>query len=114
MREISVRQFLFTQDSERILDKEAGVIQHDQYFCEQRLDVGFPSLLRNAARDVRFGSEKILLETAQYLNAITNAAGIPIRLCGARPSHGSAHFGRSGAIQFSQNFACGGVHRRET
>ena len=114
MRKISVRQFLFTQDGERVLDEEAGGIEHDQYFGKQRLDVGLAGLLRDAARDVGFGSEKILLETAQDLNAIANAPGIPAGLCGASASGRGTNFGWSGTVQLAQNFARGRVHRSET
>src|SRR5260370_40004795 len=48
--------------------------------------------------------EKKLLEAAQNWDAIANAPGVPVRLCGLRAGDRSAHFGRTGTVQLAQHF----------
>ena len=105
-----MRQLFFAQDREGVVDQESRRVEHDQNFGEQRFDRGLACFLRDAPRDVGLMREKNLLEAAHYPHAIADAPGVPVRLCGARARHRSAHFGRTGAIQFAQNFARRRVH----
>ena len=97
-----MRQLFFAQDREGVVDQESRRIEHHQNFGDERFDRGLACFLRDAPRDVSLMREKNLLETAQHPDAIADSPGVPVRLCGARAGHGSAHFGRTGTIQFAQ------------
>ena len=108
--EISVGQLFFTQDRECVVDQESSHVEHDKNLGEQRFNQGLARFLRDAARDVGLVCEKNLLEAAQYPDAIADSPGVPVPLRGACAGHRSADFGRTGAIQFAQNFTCRRVH----
>ncbi len=104
-REIPVRELFFAQNRERILDQKSRRIEHDQDFGDERFDRGLPCFLRDAPRDVGLMREKNLPEAAQYPHAIADTPGVPVRLCGARASHGGTHFRWTGTVQFAKYFS---------
>ena len=105
-----MREFFFAQDRESVLDEESRRVKHDQNFGDERFDRGLACFLRDAPRDVSLVRQKNLLETAQHPHAIADAPGLPIRLSGTSAGHRSAHFGRTGTVQFAQHFARRRVH----
>ena len=109
-REIAVREFFVAQDREGVVDEKSSRVEHHENLSEQSLDLRLACFLGDAAGDIRLAREKNLLKAAQYLHAIADAPGVPIRLGGVCASHRGAYFGWTGAVQFAQNLARRGIH----
>src|SRR5208282_1604865 len=109
-RKISVRQLFFAQDRKGVVDQESRRVEHDQNFGEQRFHRGLACFLCDTPRDIGLVREKNLLKTPHHPDAIADAPGVPFRLCRVRARDRRAYFGRTGTVQFAQNFTRRRVH----
>ena len=104
-RNAAVRDRLFAEKCERVVDEETGGVEDDQDFGQQGFHVRLAGFLRDESGDFGFVFVQEPLKFSENANALFDAERGPCGLRGVGPGYGGVHFGIRGAIQFSQQFA---------
>src|SRR5438309_4850923 len=98
----AVRDRLFAEKCEGVVDEETGGVEDDQDFGQQGFYVRLAGFLRDESSDFGFVFVLELLKFSDDANALFDAERGPCGLRGAGLGYGDVHFGIGGAIQLSQ------------
>jgi hypothetical protein len=109
--QIAVRNRLFAQEVEGVLNAEARGVQHHQNFREQRLYQRLPGFTRDQRGNCRFPLVKETLKFAQHSNSSPHSESVPRRLRATSPSDASVNLRVGSAVKFAKSLARSRIER---
>lgn len=108
-----MRQRLVAQQAKCVIDQESCCVEHHQHFGSDRFGEGLSRFSRDRFGDRGFSFVQVDLEVAQDLDSLSNPDLSPCGLRNPRPGYCGVNVTIAQAFEFSENFARGGIDRRD-